>query len=378
MPRTKSSPYFETLNAEILALGGGFNAHIHIDRAGTYDETVRLLRDRGVRDGANFTLAGKHSLIPMVHASSLYDRDSLIDRVSFYLDAMVEFGTRRADSVVDVTLDRVGTTALDTLAELRAQYAGRIDFRLGAYSPLGFRDDEPERWALLERAAERADFVGLLPERDDKNNYPDHIGFEESCRRGIGLAARLDKDLHIHVDQANHPLEDGGELVARAVRDMGLGRAEGETPFVWLIHLISPSTYDEPRFGDLAEHLAELGIGVICCPSAAISMRQLRPILSPTNNCIARVLDLLDHGVQVRIGSDNICDITSHMGTPDLLEEVFVLANAMRIYDIGILAKIAAGVPLDGEDRERLRQHLKEDAAAVADLMKLQPQLRRV
>lgn len=378
MQRTKFSPYFETLNAEILALGGGFNAHIHIDRAGTYDETVRLLHDRGVRDGASFTLAGKHSLIPMVHASSLYDRESLIDRVSFYLDAMVEVGTRRADSLVDVTLDRVGTTVLDTLLELRAQYVGRLDFRLGAYSPLGFRDDEPERWALLQRAAERADFVGLLPERDDKNNYPDHIGFEESCRRGIGLAARLGKDLHIHVDQANHPLEDGGELVARVVCDMGLARKAGETPFVWLIHLISPSTYDEPRFGELADQLAKLGIGVICCPSAAISMRQLRPILSPTNNCIARVLDLLDRGVQVRIGSDNICDITSPMGTPDLLEEVFVLANAMRIYDIGILAKIAAGVPLDAQDRARLRQHLKEDMVAVLELMKLQPQLRPV
>lgn len=375
MRRTKLSPYFETLNAEIIALGGGFNAHIHIDRAGTYDETVRLLQDRGVRDGANLTLAGKHSLIPMVHASTMYDRINLIDRVSFYLEAMVEFGTRRADSVVDVTMDRVGTSALDALTELRAQYAGRIDFRLGAYSPLGFRDDEPERWALLERAAERADFVGLLPERDDKYNYPNHIGFYESCIRGINLAAKLGKDLHIHVDQANHPLENGGEFVARAVNEMGLGRAKGEPPFIWLIHLISPSTYDEPRFLELADQLAELGIGVICCPSAAISMRQLRPILSPTYNCIARVLDLLDHGVQVRIGSDNICDITSPMGTPDLLEEIFVLANAMRIYDIGILAKIAAGVPLDSEDRTRVRQHLMEDAAAVADLMKLQPQL---
>lgn len=373
MQRTKFSPYFEALNAEILALGGYFNAHLHIDRAGTYNETVRLLQEKGVRDGANFTLAGKHSLIPLVHASALYDRDSLIERVSFYLDAMIEVGTPRADSVVDVTLDRVGATALDTLLELRAIYADRIDFRLGAYSPLGFKDDEPERWALLENAAERSDFIGLLPERDDTANYPDHIGFLESCRRGIELAARLGKDLHIHVDQANHFLEDGGELVARLVRDLGLGRKQGETPFIWLIHLISPSAYDEPRFRELADSLAELGIGVICCPSAAVSMRQLRPLVSPTHNSIARVLELLDSGVHVRIGSDNICDITSPMGTPDLLEEVFVLANTLRIYDIGILAKIAAGLRLDTNDRARLRQHLSEDASAVADLIKLQP-----
>ena len=57
------------------------------------------------------------------------------------------------------------------------------------------------------------------------------------------------------------------------------------------------------------------------------------------------------------------------MGTPDLLEEIFVLANAMRIYDTGILARIAVGQPLDDAERVRLRKHLEEDAAAVAQLM---------
>lgn len=370
MQRMKFSPFFEQLDARITALGGAFNAHLHIDRAGTYDETVRLLAERGVRDGANSTLAGKHSMIPMIHASPLYDRDSLIARVSFYLDAMIEVGTRRADSVVDVTLDRVGTSAIDTLGELRDRYADRIEFRLGAYSPLGFRDDEPARWALLEAAAARADFIGILPERDDRLDYPEHIGFDECCRRSLALAARLGKDLHIHVDQSNHQREDGGEVVARLVDEMGLGRTADQTPFVWLVHLISPSTYGEARFRSLAERLATLGIGIICCPSAAISMRQLRDLSSPTYNSIARVLDLLDVGVQVRIGSDNICDITSPMGTPDLLSEVFVLANALRIYDIEILAKIAAGLPLDPADRSRLRQHLDEDAAAVAQQLR--------
>ena len=376
MHRMKFPPFFEALDRLIRAKGGACNAHLHIDRAGTYDETVRLLQARGVRDGANATLAGKHSMIPMIHASPLYDRASLIERVSFYLDAMIEVGTTRADSVVDVTLDRVGVTALDTLMDLSAQYAGHIDFRLGAYSPLGFRDDEPQRWALLETAAERAHFVGILPERDDRADYPDHIGFAECCRRGLALAARQGKDLHIHVDQVNHPQECGGELVARLVREMGLGRGAGQTPFVWLIHFISPSTYPEPQFRALVEDLALLGIGVICCPSAAISMRQLRPLSAPGFNCIARVLDLLDMGVQVRIGSDNVCDITSPMGTPDLVQEVFVLANALRIYDLEILARIAAGQPLDTAERARLRAHLDEDAAAVDLLMEKHRQPR--
>jgi cytosine deaminase len=367
------TPFFQSLDNKIASLGGVMNAHLHLDRAGTYDDTMRLLADRGVLDGTTLTLAGKHAVIPLVHASALYDPDALGRRVARYLDDMVEVGTRRADTVVDVTIDRVGRTALDVLCRLRGSYAGRIDFRVGAYSPLGFRDDEPERWGLIESAAEQADFLGLLPERDDKATYPDHIGYEESCRRGLVLAARQGKDIHIHVDQANHSHDAGGELVARLVRELDLGRSRDAEPFVWLIHLISPSSYDDQRFDRLAANLAELGIGVICCPSGAISMRQLRPLASPTSNSIARVLELLDAGVQVRLGSDNICDITMPMGTPDLMDEVFVLANAVRFYDQDILARIATGLPLQADDRARLRAHLRQDQTTVAEIISKLP-----
>lgn len=365
MTRTYRSPYFEQLEQKIAALGGCFNAHIHGDRAGTYAGTVALLSQQGIADGTSLSLAGKHALIPMVHSSPMFDPEALHRRVGAYLDTMVEVGTTRVDTVVDTTIDRVGRSAFDALSLLKQANANRIDFRLGAYSPLGFRDDEPQRWALLETVAEQADFIGLLPERDDRADYPDHIGFTESCRRGIALAARLGKQIHIHVDQSNHPDESGGELVAQLVEDMGLARPAPAEPFVWLIHLISPSTYPEPRFDALALRLAALGIGVITCPSGAISMRQLRRVSTPTFNSIARVLELLVAGVQVRIGSDNICDVTSPMGTPDLMDEVFVLANAIRYYDLDVLAHLAAGVPLGDDLRARITAHLAFDREAV-------------
>ncbi|HSO47011.1 MAG TPA: hypothetical protein VLQ68_03670, partial [Rhizobiaceae bacterium] len=236
-----------------------------------------------------------------------------------------------------------------------------IDFNAGAYSPLGFRDDEPHRWELLKEAAGRANFIGLLPERDDQETYPEHVGFKESCRRAISLANDLGKKIHIHTDQANHKYENGSETVADVVRQLGTV-ATGDEPFIWLVHVISPSTYDQARFARLAADMAELNIGVICCPSAAISMRQYRRFMSPTFNSIARVLELLEAGVQVRLGSDNICDITSPMGTADLMAELFVLGNAIRYYDLDIMAKLAAGRKLEPADREKIRLHLEDDA----------------
>lgn len=355
------TPFFQELSDRITSYGGLFNAHLHLDRAGTYHATVEIFERQGVSDGTTLPLSAKHAVIPAIHDSTCYDPGTLRDRVAGYIEDMIACGTSRADSVVDTTNDRVGLNALEVFAELKSAYADRIDLRFGAYSPAGFCDDEPDRWAILEEGALMADFLGLLPERDDTAEYPDHIGFEESCRRAFALAHDLDKQIHVHVDQANHDFENGSELIAQLVDDMGLGLDPNAEPAIWLIHVISPSAYEEARFQDLAAKMAALNIGVICCPAAAISMRQYRPLPSPTHNSIARVLDLVLAGVQVRIGSDNICDITSPMGTPNLMDEVRVLGDALRYYDIDFLARIATGKPIDDDGRARLKAHLDSD-----------------
>ncbi len=360
------TPFFVVLDERVEALGGYFNAHLHIDRAETLDATLELLGAPDLAQASAISLGRKHALIPMVHESDCYEPSLLEARVGGCLERLASLGTRRADSVVDVTDDRVGFTALDRLLGLGARMRDRIDFRVGAYSPLGFRDDIPKRWAMIEEAAARADFIGALPERDDREDYPDHIGLEESCRRFLDLARRTGKQIHMHVDQRFHDGEAMSEMVLRLSVEMGLGASVTAEPLVWLVHVISPSTYDEARFAELATGLAREKIGVICCPAAAISMRQIRPLLSPTGNSIARVLELLAAGVHVRLGSDNVCDITSPAGTLDLRDELFVLSHAPHFFDVDILARLAAGEPLSDDERERVVAHIAADHREVA------------
>ena len=85
---------------------------------------------------------------------------------------MVAANTRRADSVIDVTDDAIGVSTIHYLNDLKAARRAEIDFRIGAYSPLGFRDDEPRRWELLTAGALESDFIGSLPERDDVIDTP--------------------------------------------------------------------------------------------------------------------------------------------------------------------------------------------------------------
>ena len=155
------TPYFAKLRHAIVAKGGLFNAHLHLDRAGTLDVSPVDPGD----DFSGLSLSSKHGLIPAIHASAEYEPRRLRTRVEFYLNQIVLAGTRQAETLVDVTADRVGLSALETFLELKAKYAEDLDLRIGAYSPLGFKASEPARWELLVAGAKLADFVGSLPER---------------------------------------------------------------------------------------------------------------------------------------------------------------------------------------------------------------------
>ncbi len=375
-----STSFFSQLRKQIAKLGGSFNAHLHLDRSGTYAETLRILQDSGQTGSrSSLSLATKHSLIPLIHASDCYKPSLLADRVRGFLDQLIVDGTSRADTLVDCTADRVGLSAIETFLGLKEEYREVIDLRVAAYTPLGFKDSEPDRWKCFEQAAQMADFLAGLPERDDRSDYPDHIGYEESCRRLLSMSHQLAKPLHLHVDQKNLETERGAERALDVMTELGLPKLTADDePLVWLVHMISSSAFDESRFAKLLADLVDHRVGVICCPSAAISMRQVRSLSAPTHNSIARVLEMLADGIPVRIGSDNIGDITSPAGTTDLIDELFVLCNALRFYDEPILAKMGAGVPLSDAECSRIQIHLENDQAEVLRAAGRQGQLRAV
>lgn len=357
------STWYRHVTAEVDALGGMRNAHLHLDRVGTFDETYWDADPEQALTSANMSLHQKHHLIHTVHASAAYVRDDFATRVNRALDVMVGVNTAVAETLVDVTADGVGMDALEWMNGIKGQRTD-IDLRVGAYSPFGFRDDEPMRWQVFEAGARRADFIGCLPEADDVREYPQHIGFTEHMRRVLHLARELDIPVQVHVDQRFEDSETGTEDLIEVVRELGWIDRD-RAPMVWAVHSISPSSYDEPRFQRMVEGLVEANIGIITCPSAALGMRMYRPLATPTGNSIPRVLELLAGGVRVRMGSDNIDDICSPSTTADLYDEVFALSAALRYYDVRILAKVAAGRDLDTGERDSLLEHLASNASYV-------------
>ncbi|MFA6917492.1 MAG: hypothetical protein WC285_01480 [Candidatus Gracilibacteria bacterium] len=92
---------------------------------------------------------------------------------------------------------------------------------------------------------------------------------------------------------------------------------------------------------EFTKKIADTGTNVTVCPKAALSMKQLKDKTAPVHNSIAQVPEMLEAGINVSIGTDNISDIFVPENNGDLSEEILTLASACRLYDISKLAQIA-------------------------------------
>ncbi len=341
--------YISTMAGLVKQMGGAINFHTHLDRAGTLDKKYLEHAGMDPMQASAYPLGVKQNLTGELHKGPAYKPGDLKERMTRFLTVMAdEFNTKQVFSLIDTTAD-IGTVAFETALEVKKEIADKIDFRVGSYPIFGFKDNEPGRWKIFEQASREADFLGALPERDDKQG---HVGYKEHLRRILCLAAELEKPVHVHVDQANDPGESGTEELVHAV-DYCVPpekRHKDGRPMVWAVHSISPSAYDDKRFKDMLDGMRETRIGVICCPTAAISMKQKRVIFAPTHNSIARVCEMLVKRIPVGIGSDNIEDVFVPTGSPDIYGEAARLSDYTRFYGPEVWAKVLAGQELNEMD----------------------------
>jgi cytosine/adenosine deaminase-related metal-dependent hydrolase len=140
----------------------------------------------------------------------------------------------------------------------------------------------------------------------------------------------------VHIDQENNPNERDTEKLISAVKRHGY---EGRTVAV---HAISVSAQPKKYRMKIYKEMAELGIAVAVCPSAALSMRQLDQYTSPVHNSIANVPEMLEAGVLVGLGVDNVGDFYMPFVDGDMWTEVRMLQEVCRHYNFNDLVKIAS------------------------------------
>ncbi len=299
-------------------MGGLSNHHAHFDKAYLItSENLRL---------SQVDMQKKWELYKYLKENYTYD--DLVERISRGLEAMINQGCTYCRTMVDAD-STVGLLPMKAALEVKKRYADRIKFDVGVQPLQGVLDKAS--YEQFAEACRMADFCGALPSRDRPTP-------EKHLDVVLSLAKSLGKCVDVHIDQENNPLENETELLARKTIEHGMqGRVFG-------VHAISLSAKDEREQDRIIELIKEADMGIIICPSAALSMKQL-PMMGPLHNSIAPFVKLREAGVRTYLGVDNIHDLFMPMVDGDIWTECRMLMEACRFYDIDAVAEWACKKP---------------------------------
>lgn len=284
---------------------GIVNAHTHADRAFTLNR-------------ANFfessqTLQEKWRIVQKIQKErSVYD---IYKSISMVCDLMIHQGVRQLCTFIDVD-PFVGEKSMQAARMARERYGGEIKILLANQVLSGVIEEEA--YQLFRVGAEFCDIVGGLPEKD-KGREEEHLDIV------LGVAKELGKMAHVHIDQGK-PRDKGLELLAKKTIEHEMqGRVVG-------IHSISIASHPKKYREFVYKEVKKAGIKIITCPLAWIDRRR-EETLAPIHNSITPIDEMLEYGIEVAIGTDNIRDIYLPYGNGSIREEIETLCRVCRISD---------------------------------------------
>jgi cytosine deaminase len=310
------APYFDLkklLLQKIKDAGGFVNAHAHIDRAYSITEKNFHL--------VNATLQEKWDLnVELKRSSSV---DDIYDRMARGVERMLEQGVQALGTFIDVD-EVIEDKAILAAQKIREKYKDDLQIKFINQSHKGVLDSEARKW--FELGAEFVDIIGGLPERD-KGREAEHIDVL------LSTAKRMGKMAHVHVDQYNSPEQKDTELLVKKTIEHKLqGKVVG-------IHGLSLAAQPNEYRQWVYKLMKEADFMFIACPIAWIDSKR-NDVLSPTHGSMTPVDELLPAGITVALGTDNIADIYKPFASGDLWEDLHLLLEGCRYYEIDDLVKV--------------------------------------
>ena len=295
------------LREQVEAAGGFVNAHAHFDRANT-------LPSGSIGDAA-MPLREKWAFVDGVKRES--SQEAYERRISDAVESVRSFGTVAAGTFIDVD-DVAEDRALRAAVAVREKIGESFKLSITCQTLKGVLDPSARAW--FDRALESVDIIGGLPKKDAPREV-DHLDVL------LTAGKRLGKLVHVHVDQFNTAAEKETELLAQKTIEHGM---EGR---VWAIHSISLAAHPEQYRKQVYKLLQDAGVGIICCPFAWIDAPRSEE-RAPTHNAIAPLDELIDYGVPIALGSDNISDVMKPLSTGDMWPELRLAIESCRLYNV--------------------------------------------
>ena len=298
--------------------------HIHLDKA--------YLAER--MPGPASGLAEAIAMTAALKAA--YTPEDIAARSRRLLDRMIRSGVglARAHAEVDSI---IGLMSMEAASELRASIGHLIDLQLVAFPQEGVFS-RPGTEALMREAVRMgADAVGGVP-YNDRDSF-EHLAFV------FRLAAESGLPLDLHLDFSDDPEQLAILDVLRMTRDYGM---EGR---VAVGHLTSLGSAAPDVARRVADRMAEAGIAVMTLPATDLHLNGRGDSHRPRRG-LAPVRLLLEAGVNVVFGTNNVRNAFTPFGTGDPL-------------DIGLLLAQTAHMGADADAVTLLRMCTADEAKAI-------------
>ena len=261
---------------------------------------------------------------------------------------------------------------LKAVMAVREKFKHVIDLQIVAFPQFGLADN-PESVDLMWQAMEAgADLVGGVPHREkdmDKAARQIELAFE--------IAMANDADIDMHVDETDDPYWHTLELLAEKTIETGYqGR-------VTAAHCCAMAAWDEKLFQRILPKLVEAQVNI--CTNTPVNLNiQGRNSGHPMRRGIPRVKDLLEAGVNVTCGQDDLQNMFYPFGNMDMLSVANFVAHAAHmsspkeIQDVFDLPRYRAAKVLRLDDyglNEGAKANLVLfNANSAADALRRQPE----
>ncbi|GAA4023826.1 amidohydrolase family protein [Streptomyces plumbiresistens] len=293
-----------------LLLPAPAEPHAHLDKALTWDLAGELPGDL-----PSAIVAWR------AHAEGITEED-VLERARRAVDEMRANGVTAVRTHVDILTGEDPLRGLRALLRLRKEMRGRVRLQIAV-----LHVDAPEE--LLHRALSLgADLLGDCP----------HLSADPAAaiERTLRIAAEHHVGVDLHADETLDPGAQDLRLLAAAVRERGFALG------VTASHCVSLGSVDPQEAARTAKEVAAAGIGVVTLPLTNLYL-QGRDHPSATPRGLTAVRPLLDAGVRLAAGGDNIRDPFNPVGRGDPLETASLMVTAGHLTPDEALHAVTAG-----------------------------------
>ena len=238
------------------------------------------------------------------------NEDDIRERVKKAVQMYAAHGVQFIRTHVDVTDPSL--MAMKTMVDLREELKDVAEIQIVAFPQEGILSFPKGKELLTEAVKMGADAVGAIPHFEFTREYS-----VESVNFAMELAYKYDKLVDVHCDEIDDEASRGLETVATRALELGLFDK------VTASHTTAMHSYNNAYVLKLMRLLKMSRINFVANPLVNTHL-QGRADTYPKRRGVTRVKELLEAGINVSFGHDDIFDPWYPLGNGNLRDVVFM------------------------------------------------------